>query len=110
MILDTGTNHVGEAFSQALARSVVQDATKDGCDPCTALRRVSSVFASVAGFLPGPAGTVADTIAKAVALAADLAKTGRDPAAEIERIREVDPQLAAMRSRWAAKKKQKLES
>lgn len=110
MILDTSTNHVGEAFSQALARAVVQDATKYGCDSCTALRRVSSIFASVAGFLPGPAGTVADTIAKAVGLAADLAKAGRDPGAEIERIRELHPLIEDMRSRWAARKKQKLES
>jgi hypothetical protein len=55
----------------------------------------------VAGLLPAGAGrTVAQIVRAALAFAADLAETGADPVAVIERLHDADPLLRGVQARW----------
>lgn len=53
--------------------------------------------------LPGDAGRVAEIVGAVVGLAADLVEVGVDPMDHVERVRSAEPELAAMRKRWAEK-------
>jgi len=66
------------------------------------LRKLSTAVGVGSKLLPGSAGLVGGIIAEGLALAADLAKAGKDPAVAIRRIRNVDPMLAQIDQKWQA--------
>ena len=66
------------------------------------LRGLSTAVGVGSKMLPGKAGLVGAIIAEAIALAADFAKAGRDPVAAIRRVRDTQPELAAIDRRWQA--------
>ena len=66
------------------------------------LRGLSTAVGVGSKMLPGKAGLVGGIIAEAIALAADFAKAGREPVAAIRRVRDTQPELAAIDARWQA--------
>ena len=66
------------------------------------LRGLSTAVGVGSKMLPGAAGVIGGIVAEAIALAADFAKAGRDPVAAIRRVRDTQPELAAIDRRWQA--------
>jgi len=57
--------------------------------------------ASSASNLPSPVGAVAKILGVALTAASAIAKSGRDPVVEIERILSADPLIQEVHSEWA---------
>jgi len=56
--------------------------------------------ASSASVLPAPIGLVAKIVGAALSAASAIAKAGKDPVVEIERILSADPLIQAVHSDW----------
>lgn len=72
--------------------------------------RIAALTADAASVAPGSAGAVAKIVASALHLAEGFARTGRDPLAEIERIKAADPLLQAVEGDWQQAMKDKFGS
>jgi len=66
------------------------------------LRTLSVGTASLSAVLPGIAGTVGRIIGAGLGLAADFVAAGKDPIAQITRLRKVAPMLADVEKGWEA--------
>lgn len=66
------------------------------------LRGLSTAVGVGSKLLPGKARTIGGIIAEGIALAADFAKVGRDPAVEIRRVRSIDKRLVSVNVTWQA--------
>ncbi len=65
------------------------------------LDRIAGAALAVGPRLPGNFGAAISIVGAAVGLAADIAASDASPIEHLARVRDADPQLAAMRQRWA---------